>query len=133
MAHLLQGDERRDVGDAVVEAIRDWMHARQQRPRGQGYQWKDVFLPDGTELMFRHQHEAYFAQVRDGYLMFDGQSTSPHAWLRELAGGKRNPWRDLYIRTSWRDAWVRAAQWRGRPASNAALAGAPDGSEARAA
>ncbi|UTY57819.1 hypothetical protein [Massilia sp. erpn] len=106
------GDGNR-LNEVVSEALRDWLVARnggRQSPRG--YQWKDVYLPDGTELRLRYQGEYYYAEVRGDRLMYAGATTSPRAWALQVTGSVRNAWRDISIRRGARGTWVRAALWR---------------------
>ncbi|MBB3120615.1 hypothetical protein [Pseudoduganella violacea] len=106
------GDGNR-LDEVVSEALRDWLAARsggRQSPRG--YQWKDVYLPDGTELRLRHHGIEYYAEVRGDRLMYAGEAVSPRAWALQVTGSVRNAWRDIWIRRGARGLWVRATLWR---------------------
>ena len=52
-ACLRQTGDTRTPGDRVATALKAWLNPRMQRERI-GYQWKNLFLPDGTELRMRY-------------------------------------------------------------------------------
>jgi hypothetical protein len=85
---------------------------RQETSRG-GYQWKELFLPDGTELRIRYRRAYNYARVDGDQLKYAGEAVSPRDWALMLTGSVRNPWRDIWIRCGVNDAWTRALAWRG--------------------
>lgn len=38
---------------------------------GKGYQWKDLFLPDGTDLRMRYKGVDYYAKVEGDKLTYE--------------------------------------------------------------
>ncbi|UMR31222.1 hypothetical protein MJ904_02955 [Massilia sp. MB5] len=110
---LQKTGDRHTLNEVVSEALRDWLTARsggRQSPRG--YQWKDVYLPDGTELRLRHHGVDHYAEVRGDRLMYAGEAVSPRAWALLVTGCVHNAWRDIWIRRGARGTWIRAALWR---------------------
>ena len=103
--------DRRHPDDALAFILQEWL----QRATGAtptGYQWGDVFLPDGSELRLHFLGESYFATVEEGELMYMGSPTSPRAWCLEVTGSVRNPWRDILVRRTVFDGWTRAQSLR---------------------
>lgn len=105
-----------DVDDAIETAIRYWLAEMQQRahmPARQplrGYQWKSLFLPEGTQIRVFYQADCAYAQVIGEKIIFNGESVSPNRLANMDGGGVRNAWRDLSIRfpgeKNWRKAFV---------------------------
>jgi hypothetical protein len=66
----------------------------------EGYQWKEVFLPNGTRLRFTFNSRQRIAQIRHGKVVYEGQPyRSPSAWVNDLTGQSRSAPRDIWIAT----------------------------------
>lgn len=77
-----------------------------------GYQWKNVFLPDGTSLRTSYRDGVEFAKVVDGHIRDDeGAVLTPSAFANRHASG-RNAWRFIWLRFPGEEYWVRAADYR---------------------
>jgi hypothetical protein len=63
-----------------------------------GYQWKELFLPDGTDLRMHFEGEAYHARVTGNGIVYEGRRVSPRQLTIAIAGDGRNAWRDLSLR-----------------------------------
>ena len=74
--------DTREPDDVVVFALKAWRGNRQGKSSG-GYQWKELFLPDGSEIRTRFRATFYSA--------------------RYLA------WRDIWIRRGINECWTGAA------------------------
>jgi hypothetical protein len=85
---LCEHRERTGCGQEIYEmagaAIQEWLSSQAQlnsTGRGQvivnGYQWKSVFLPDGTILLTVFKGVTYHATVEQGTILFRGQAVSP--------------------------------------------------------
>jgi hypothetical protein len=44
-------------------AIKSWLATNCGVRSGRGYQWKQLFLPDGTDLRMRYRGAYYYAKV----------------------------------------------------------------------
>lgn len=63
-----------------------------------GYQWKSLFLPEGTVLRSWSYGEHNYACVDGDKIMHDGESVSPNQFARSFARATRNAWFDLSVR-----------------------------------
>lgn len=97
---------------AAALAIKAWLAEHYGNPGRRGYQWKELFLPDGTDLRMRYLRTWYFARIEGDELSYAGEAMSPLEWTCAVTGTVRNPWRDIWIRRSFHDSWLRADQWR---------------------
>lgn len=109
---LRRTGDMRQPEEIVALAVKSWIAERLGRPGGKGYQWKDLFLPDGTDLRMRYKGVDYYAKVEGDKLTYAGAATTPNEWCRLIAGTPRNPWRDLWIRRSVNEYWSHAGTWR---------------------
>jgi hypothetical protein len=93
-----------DVSAAADEAIRQWLARMQLEdgglgPAPNGYQWKTLFLPEGTRLSVTCQGgESAYAYVVGDRLLFQGEPTSPNRFAKEASGYVRNAWTDISVR-----------------------------------
>jgi hypothetical protein len=79
-----------------------------------GFQWKNVFLPEGTRLRTSYQQAIEFAKVVGDRILFDdGESLTPSLFANRHAKG-RNAWRLVWLRFPGDDYWVRAIDCRMR-------------------
>jgi hypothetical protein len=108
---LRNSGDMRQPDDVVAFAVRAWLGKRQAKPNG-GYQWKDLFLPDGTELRMRFRGTYYYAKVDGDQLKYAGETVSPRSWALMVTGTVRNPWRDIWLRRGFNECWTRASLWR---------------------
>jgi hypothetical protein len=63
-----------------------------------GYQWKELFLPDGTDVRMRCDGDVYHARVNGDSIVYQGHRVSPRQLTLAVAGNGRNAWRDLSLR-----------------------------------
>lgn len=105
----------------VTELVKRWLAVEKERlalrKNGQpmhGFQWKDVFLPNGTSLRTCYQNSTEFAKVvGDRILSVDGESWTPSLFANRHTTG-RNAWRFVWLRFPGDDYWIRAADCRSR-------------------
>jgi hypothetical protein len=104
------GDGR--TAEQVVElALRVWMRdecktaQRPAFPAMRGYQWKSLFLPEGTVLRMEYKGQCYYAEVRGEHLMFEGRAYSPRQLAIHISGCVRNAWREFWIRCPGDTMW----------------------------
>lgn len=78
-------------------------------PPHQGYQWKNLLLPNKSQIKMNYKGLAKYAGIRHGKLLYDGKPYSPSEFARVIAGGtSRNAWRDLWIKRPTDKDWVLA-------------------------
>jgi hypothetical protein len=109
---LRRTGDMRQPEEIVALAVKLWMAERLGNPEGKGYQWKDLFLPDGTDLRLRYKGVDYHARVDGDRIMYAGGAVSPRAWCMMVTGSSRNAWREVWIRRSVNEYWTRARTWR---------------------
>ena len=108
-----------EPGPFVAELVKRWLAAEMARLalRNEctlrGFQWKDVFLPDGTALRTGHGEVVAFAKVIGNHIISDDDASllSPSMFANRHAKG-RNAWRFVWLRFPGNDHWVRAANCR---------------------
>ena len=105
--------DHREPEEIIAVAVRYWLAAT-GHSRQRGYQWKELFLPEGSELRLRYRGVDYFAAVEGDQLLYQGDSVSPRLWTQMVTGTVRNPWRDVWVRRSVNEAWTHAGVWRSR-------------------
>lgn len=119
LEHQLRRHGSRTPPDEIVAmAVKEWMARQYGQATARGYQWKDLFLPEGTRLRVRHAGLSYFAQVEGDLLISDGKSVSPSVWVAQICGTVRNAWRDIWIRRNYTEPWTQASAWRAAEAAN---------------
>lgn len=104
-----------DLEPFICKAVEAWLKPAAQVVREAaaaatqaGYQWKQVFLPEGTMLRASFKKQAYFATVEDSEIRFDETALSPSAFANLRGSGNRNAWKAVWLRFPGSDAWVRA-------------------------
>jgi hypothetical protein len=108
------------AAQAVALALGAWISAQRQQPAGmphaslRGYQWKCLFLPDGTDVRMEYAGQDFHARVAGNAIVYEGRQLSPRQLTLAIAGEGRNAWRDLWIRFPGERCWTRAALLRRR-------------------
>ena len=93
-----------DLSEAITSAIELWLVEQAKLPAGcdpasvRGYQWKSLFLPEGTVLRSWSYGENNHARVEGDKIIHDGGAVSPNQFAQSFARTTRNAWTDLYIR-----------------------------------
>lgn len=103
----------------VAELVNRWLAVEKERQslreRGygiHGFQWKNVFLPDGTCMRTSYRGNFEFAKVvGDRIVADDGATLTPSQFANRLANG-RNAWRFVWLRFPGNDYWIRACNCR---------------------
>jgi len=103
----------------VIELVQRWLAIIEERqamhrdgPAMRGFQWKSLFLPEGTNLRTSYHHTNEFAKViGDHILSDDGESLTPSQFANRHAQG-RNAWRFIWLRFPGETRWVRASDCR---------------------
>jgi hypothetical protein len=98
----------------ICEAIRAYMKptpAVSQQPVAAseaGYQWKEVFLPEGTKMRAGFGREYYFAVVEGEEIKYGDRVISPSCFANLRGSGNRNAWKTIWLRFPDSDAWLLA-------------------------
>jgi hypothetical protein len=103
----------------VAQLVKRWLAAETERlalhRNGQamrGFQWKKLFLPDGTSLRTNDANTIEFAKVIGDYIVADdGAQLSPSSFANRHDKG-RNAWRLVWLRFPGDEYWVRADDCR---------------------
>lgn len=109
---LLRSNDTRQPAEVIAIAIRNFLSTQLSKPNTRGYQWKTLFLPEGTDLRMRYLGQWYHAKIEGDDLMYAGESVSPREWTLLVTGSIRNAWRDIWIRRNVSEGWTRALMWR---------------------
>ena len=105
----------KDSAEALCQAVRDYLAVDRTETQGArrsevGYQWKRLFLPEGTLLRATTHGNTIYAKVEGHAIVSDGQELSPSR-LANCHGGVRNAWRVVWLRLPGHD-WERADRCR---------------------
>jgi hypothetical protein len=98
----------------ILDAIRAYMQpapVSQQEPAAksdEGYQWKQVFLPEGTKLRASFGHQPYFAVVEGAQIKYGAHAISPSCFANLYGSGNRNAWKSVWLRFPGSDEWLLA-------------------------
>ncbi|HEX9173606.1 MAG TPA: hypothetical protein VF861_13180 [Telluria sp.] len=121
---LVESGNPLSPADAATQAINQWIAAAKGQFTNlvptptQGYQWKSLFLPHGTELRMTFARQSFYARVEGDSIRYQGQRVSPRQLTIAIAGDGHNAWRELWIRLPTATRWQPASLLR-REASQA--------------
>lgn len=107
-----------DLQQALADAIELWLVEQRKlqvggAPRSvHGYQWKTVFLPDGTLLRTVSYHDEQCAQVQGNEIIFNGRVVTPNQLAHWAGRGTRNAWNDIYVRRPQDKYYIHASRLR---------------------
>ncbi|MYM98365.1 hypothetical protein [Duganella vulcania] len=93
-----------DLSEALTQAVECWLSDPARFEPGadlsgiHGYQWKTLFLPEGTVLKSWSYGENNYARVEGDQIIHNGHAVSPNEFAQSFARSTRNAWRDLSIR-----------------------------------
>jgi hypothetical protein len=111
----------------ICEAIRRYMHPQAAAVPSQtstasdtGYQWKQVYLPDGTRLRASFGGKPYFATVSGTEIKSGDLTLTPSGFANLQGSGNRNAWKAVWLRFPGNEQWVLADVCRTK--QNAAIA-----------
>ena len=117
--HLMETRPDLTLEAFLMELLKRWLKLDKERTElrlnGQpirGFQWKNVFLPEGTNLRTSYRGTVEFAKVvGDHILSADGRPLTPSVFANQHATG-RNAWRFIWLRFPGEVRWTRAADCR---------------------
>jgi hypothetical protein len=93
-----------------------------ESPR-RGYMWKELFLPDGTQVRMKYKGKWFYAEVTGDEFLFEGDALSPSQYASRVTQSNRNAWRDVFIKRPGDSGWTLADTLRGSVRSLRQLAG----------
>lgn len=102
---LQHSGDGRDVEQVVEAALQAWLacSAIANPPAAmaatRGYQWKSLFLPEGTLLRVQHGDQYAVAAVSGDHIVYQGRRYSPRQFVMHVTGHVRNAWQALWIRS----------------------------------
>jgi len=115
---LRSNRDPRNPVHVVSEAIEYWLDNASWKPElltessTRGYQWKSLFLADGTEIRMQYKGAYSYAKVEGDEIIYNGKSISPGSLANTIAGSSRNAWRDLWIKRPDEKEWRLADECR---------------------
>lgn len=80
--------------------------------KDRGYQWKQLFLPEGTMLRQTFEGTACYARVVGEKILCGEVHVSPSQFANMQGAGNRNAWNAIWLRFPRETAWRRADQCR---------------------
>lgn len=120
------------VTEAASKAIDVWITSqRRQAISGpgaaelaplRGYQWKELFLPEGTDLRVHAGDRTCYARVVGEHILYQGRKMSPHQFCLAAAGRGRNAWRDIWLLLAAEGKWRPASLLRRRACADTPVA-----------
>ena len=109
------GDER-DPSQIATLAIDAWLAVAKgaiaYAPVLRGYQWKELFLPERTEVRMQYSGTYRYAHIVGDALIYEGDVVTPSQFAGMIGGPGRNAWRDLWLRLPGTRQWKKAAYLR---------------------
>ncbi|MGW8394798.1 hypothetical protein [Pseudoduganella sp. HUAS MS19] len=110
-----------EVAVVASKAITAWIEQQSLPPPEEspaflgGYQWKHVFLPEGTKLRVIVKRKTFHALVVGDHIIFNGHATSPACLVNQLASTKRNAWKHIWLLLPGATQWQLAQSMREDP------------------
>jgi len=103
LRQLRQAGSIANISDALGAAVEYWLAEQRRLAPGasegiRGYQWKSVFLPEGTELRSLSYGQHNSARVEGDQIIHQGRPVSPNQFARAFARTTRNAWNDISVR-----------------------------------
>ncbi|HEY0061203.1 MAG TPA: hypothetical protein VGC21_03715 [Telluria sp.] len=104
--------------EIVEEAVDEWMRKDQPGAAGEpefaGYQWKSLFLPDGTVMRTVFAGRSHHCRVDQHQIMYEGKAVSPNGFASAVGGVRRNAWKSIWLLLPDTKHWQRADAMRVR-------------------
>lgn len=105
-----------EIWEIAAEAIRDWLARNKPEsfgmPKTSGFQWKEVFLPDGTVLRTIFKGKNYHCIVEGDQLLFQGAAVSPSGFANGVGAKGRNAWTVVWVLLPGTTTWKLAQTLR---------------------
>lgn len=106
----------KEIWEIGAVAIHDWLARNEPDvfgdPVADGYQWKHLFLPNGTLLRTVFKGRNFHGYVEGDQILFNGAAVSPSEFANAVGGVRRNAWKVIWILFPNTSAWRRAGALR---------------------
>jgi hypothetical protein len=92
---------QREDWEIAAEAVDEWV--RRHDPNAlagsahAGYQWKRLFLPDGTVLRTVLGGKSHHCLVEGDRIVYEKRAVSPSGFANAVGGIRRNAWKSIWI------------------------------------
>jgi hypothetical protein len=100
---------------ALETAVLEWIERQKtigdcgaQKPTVRGYQWKQLFLPEGTLLRTVLGGSSHDAVVTGGHIIFNGNSITPSEFANCIGAQRRSAWHALWLLFPGESEWKSA-------------------------
>jgi hypothetical protein len=114
----VQSGFEQEVWEIGAAAIRDWMVRNNPdsfaMPPTSGYQWKHLFLPNGTLLRTIFNGQNFHCLVEEDHIVYNGQKVSPSGFANKVGGVRRNAWKVIWILFPKSSVWKLAGTLRAK-------------------
>jgi hypothetical protein len=103
--------DKRSIEQVVDAALKAWLAAATVADPAagaaatRGFQWKSLFLPEGTLLRACVRGQYIVATVVGDHIVFQGRHYSPRQLVLHITGQLRNAWLALWIRCPGDARW----------------------------
>ena len=91
----------KEYWEIAAEAVDEWMRRHDpdaiSMPETSGYQWKSLFLPNGTLLRTIFDGKNHHCLVENDQILYQGHAVTPSGFVNEVGGIRRNAWRYTWI------------------------------------
>lgn len=98
-----------NAGELAALAIEEWLARAAGGDRAcvrmRGYQWKTVFLPEGTQLRAWNRSAFAYAEVIGDVIMYLGEPVSPHEFICRCKGISRSAWAEVRLLFPGENHW----------------------------
>lgn len=85
------------VEEAIDEWARKYAPGALNEPGYGGYQWKTLFLPEGTVLRTTYRGAHHYCRVEGGRIIHKEAECSPSGFVNAVGGIRRNAWKSLWL------------------------------------
>lgn len=115
---LRENGDPRDPVDVVELAVDYWIDNASwksellEQSDALGYQWKNLFLPSGTQIRMSYKSTYFYAKVDGDEILYEGKAISPSRLANTITNSSRNAWRDLWIKRPSDKEWALADDCR---------------------
>jgi hypothetical protein len=113
-----------EIWEIGTTAIREWMARNNPEsfamPSLSGYQWKHLFLPNGTVLRTIFNGKNFHCRVEDDEIVYQGEKVSPSSFVNAVGGVRRNAWKVVWVLFPNSSTWKAAESLRAKKKSGKA-------------